>query len=353
MENTRILLVKMLKAMMRSKGNPPGAHAYSLAQYGPHSMVTKLLSLKMMDSPDIFADDAFKVASDGFLMLMKPNSPIQQINDISAWRRTPAFTRVLKQTAGATAAFVGEAQAIITSDAALEETRLPIHKIAGIVLTTNELAMLVGDDADAVLARDLARATALVEGAALFDPAQAGSESQPASLTHGCVTIQSSGTTPEAIMYDLSRLFDGYQGDLSRSVLVMNQATALPLSLLGPAIGAQGMSAGAQTWLTLPLVYCQGMAAGDVALIDPSGTMMTPTAIDLDTSEQATVQINDDEGGSSLVSLWQMNLQGIRSVEYIAWEVAREDSVRLLTGLTFPAPKPPASTKTASKTAAA
>jgi Phage capsid family len=344
MDNPRYIAIRALKALARCKGSPPSAHAFAVNEYGINSPVTRLLYLKTLDTGDIFTAEPFRIASDGVVALVKSRSPIARIGDASPWRPAAPFVRTLKQTAGAVAAFVGEAQSITVTDAALEEVRLAIYKIAGIELVTDELMKLVGDAGDAILGADLARALALTEGRALLDPSEKGTpDVQPPSLTADCITITSSGTDAASIMYDLQRLFDGYQGDLNRAVLVASQATILPLAMLGVSIGAQALSAGAQTWLTLPLVYVEGMAMGDIALVDPSSVLMVPPMFDLTTSSQATVQVIDGTSGeSSFMSMWQANLHGVKSVEYVSWEVAREDSVRLLTGMKFPAPTPPA-----------
>ena len=77
---------------------------------------------------------------------------------------------------------------------------------------------------------------------------------------------------------------------------------------------------------------------GVIILLDADAVMYADGGVELDASEHALVQMSDSPdspptASTTMTSLWQMNLVGLRLTRYLTWQLRRSDSVAMLVGL--------------------
>jgi hypothetical protein len=180
------------------------------------------------------------------------------------------------------------------------------------------------------------------ESSALLDPANDGSGSAPASLTHDAVTVASSGADADAIRADLAALLSQYGGDLSRSVWAVSAATAVRLSLLGGSLGDSDVNVTGGFFAGLPLCAARGVPDNQLVLLDPSGIVLFDDGVRFDTSGETTLNTKNAGGDDEVVTLWAANLGALKFVRVLDWQAARPDCVAVLAGIPWtPTPPPP------------
>ena len=113
---------------------------------------------------------------------------------------------------------------------------------------------------------------------------------------------------------------------------------------LYPDIGATG-----GTLLGVPVIVSGNTPSGDasspsedlVILIDAAELLLAEGDLVLDASRNAVVQLSDSadsppSAATTLASLWQFNLLGVRVVRFINWKMRRSGAVAYLSGLATP-----------------
>jgi len=136
-------------------------------------------------------------------------------------------------------------------------------------------------------------------------------------------------------------------------VLLMSQGTALSLSLSVNTLGNRDfpdLTKDGGYLYGIPVIVSEAITslgsptanmivavnASDVFLADDGG-------VTIDASEQASLQMDDNpqtqDGttgtGTSLVSLWQTNMLGLRVEREITWKLVRSASVQYLSGVAY------------------
>lgn len=276
---------------------------------------------------------------------------------IPALRRVPFNTRVSTQTAGATAGWVGEGKPKPLSKGTFGTLTVDFSKIAVICALTKEEVRFGVSGAEAKVRDDMRNAIAAGIDLAFIDPTNAGSANvKPAAITFGVAASTVSGTTPASAMADIAGMIStmlaaGIQAN--SLVLIMTQTIALKLSLARNSLGNR-----INPDLTLRGGFFEGIP---VIVSEAVSSLGSPTAnmivavnaedvyladdgnVSIDASEQASLQMDDapatQDGttgtGTSLVSLWQTNMLGLRAEREIAWKVTRAASVQYLSGVNY------------------
>lgn len=198
----------------------------------------------------------------------------------------------------------------------------PPGKISGIVPLSRELVKL--SNAEAVTT------TALVGGAVQFadrqllDPAVAGvlPNGSPASITNGVTPIVPTGTTLADKVHELvAALFAG-RPQTQRAALIATPAVVAQLPR------ADGTLSNVQ--------IVASPAAGSLAVaLDADGVIYSDEGGSVDTSEEATVELNDaplaPTGATIMTSFWQTNLVGFRVERMLWWQKVEPNVVQVLT----------------------
>jgi len=255
-------------------------------------------------------------------------------------RRLPFNRKMLKITSGSNGYWVAESNPVPLSKPALEGSSLNPLKVCAMIVATDEALKTGGTIAENGFQRDLERAVVDTTDIALLDAGNAGAaDERPASITYGA---PASAATSDAAA-DIATLIGLFGGDLGAAYFVTDATTATSMALhrntagdlVFPDVGARGGSI-----LGVPLLISRASprdsSGGQLALNDPTGIAYGADGLSFESAEQATVAMSDTpESDPVLVSLWQRNLVGFKSIMSANWEVQRENSVALLTDVAW------------------
>lgn len=286
-----------------------------------------------------------------FAELLRPATIIGRIPGL---RRVPFNIKIPRQTGGSTVGWVGEGRPKPVSALAFDQISLGMAKTAGIVVITDELARSSSPAAEEVVRQDLIDQTAQFLDSQFVDPAKAASAGvSPASITNGVTPVSASGTDADAVRADVQELMGKFitaNLSLAGAVWIMTEQMALSLALmlnpLGqpefPGLQMSGGSGG--TFMGLPVVLSQNIPANagvgdegariilakanEILLADDGQTV-------LDVSSEASLQMDSSPAATPdattvFVSLWQMNMIGIRAERYINWAKRRAGAVQYI-----------------------
>ncbi len=290
-----------------------------------------------------------------FAELLRPQTIIGRIPGL---RNVPFNIKVPRQTGGSSASWVGEGAPKPVSALAFDQISLGVTKLAGIVVMTDELVRFSNPSAEQIVRQDLIDTIVQTMDRDFVDPANAGSAGvKPASITYGVTPVVASGTDADAVRADVQALMGKFVTanlSLSGAVFIMTEMQALALALmlnpLGqrefPDVQINGDSGG--RFFGLPVVLSENIPAnagtGDpvvgagarIILAKASEIMLADDGETLlDASNQASLQMdsaptNPPTATTVMVSLWQMNLVGIRAERFINWTKRRPGAVQFI-----------------------
>lgn len=294
-----------------------------------------------------------------FAELLRPATIIGRIPGL---RRVPFNVKIPRQTGGSTVGWVGEAKPKPVSELAFDQITLGTAKTAGIVVISDELARSSSPAAEEVVRRDLVDQTAQFLDRQFVDPSIAAvTNVSPASITNGVDAVVASGTDADALRADAKKLIGSFLAanmSLAGAVWLMTEQQALSISLMLNPLGQPefaGMNAsGSGTLMGLPVVLsenipAQAAVAGPPAI--PAGSRIILVKADevlladdgqtmLDVSREASLQMDSAPADpptatTVMVSLWQMNMIGIRAERFINWGKRRSGAVQYITGAAY------------------
>jgi HK97 family phage major capsid protein len=232
---------------------------------------------------------------------------------------------------------------------AFSAVTLGMHKAAGIVVFTEELARTSTPAVEEVVRRDMINGiAAFLDQQFITASVAAVAGVNPASITNGLTPIVST----DNLITDLRAIFSALAAanlDPSGGTLLMSPANAFALATLissgmmvFPNITMEG-----GTVVGVNVVTSQVMADTVVFIARNSVMVGDEGGIIIDVSREATVQMDTApatppiSGTTTAVSLWQQNLVGLRADRFISWVRARSAGVQLVTGAdynTMPSP---------------
>lgn len=275
-----------------------------------------------------------------FIALLRPQTIIGNIQGL---RRVPFNVKLPGQTGGSTVNWVGEGKAKPVSALSFKSMQLGMHKAAGIVVITEELARSSSPSAESIVRQDLIAGIAQFLDTAFIDPSKAeNADTNPASITNGISGIAASGKDLTALQVDIKKVFKTFiDANLSPrdGVWVMSPTSALSISMMTNALGQPAfpqMTMNGGTFFGMPVVVSE-LAKQNIVLVNASDILLADDGqVVLDASSEASVEMSDDpDGSTSLVSLWQNNMLGIRAERFINWKRRREEAVSMITGAAY------------------
>jgi HK97 family phage major capsid protein len=295
----------------------------------------------------------------GFIDYLRAKTILDKFgsNGIPALSRVPFNVRVSTQTAGATAGWVGEGKPKPVSKGTFGTTTLDFSKIAVICALTKEEVRFGVSGAEQKIRNDMARAIAAGIDSAFIDPANAGTANvKPAAITYNVAASAVTGTTPAAAQLDIANMLQtmitaGIQGN--SLVLIMTQGIAMKLGLARNSLGNRinpelnmrgGFFEGYPVIVSEAVATLGSPTANMVVAVNAEDIFLADDGnVAIDASEQASLQMDDAPGtqdgttgtGTSLVSLWQTNMLGLRAEREIAWKVTRSAAVQYLSGVNY------------------
>ena len=277
--------------------------------------------------------------------------PLTILGRIPGFRRVPFNVQIPRATAGTSAGWVGENAPKPVSTMAWDSITLRFSKAAGIVVLTDELIRFSSPSAEAVVRDDLSRTITQFLDRQFIDPSVAAvTNVSPASVTNGVTAIVPSGTTMAALRNDIASMLDAlFALNISPDggVFIMTPTQAAKIGLaqnsfgqpVYPTLGASG-----GTLLGYPVVTSQNMPSttgspvegypiiflipGEILLADDGQTL-------IDTSNQASIQLDSapdspPSASTAYISMWQMNMTGLRAERWINWAKRRAGVVQYI-----------------------
>lgn len=286
-----------------------------------------------------------------FAELLRPATIIGRIPGL---RKVPFEIKIPRQIGGSSVGWVGEGKPKPVSKLAFDQVSLGRAKTAGIIVITDELARASSPSAEAIVRQDLIDQTAQFLDKDFVDPAKAAvANVSPASVTNGVTAVAASGTDADAVRRDAKAVMAKFLAanlSLAGAVWIMTETQALGFALMTnplgqpefPKLEISGASGG--TFMGLPVILSENIPgnttsgsegariilvkASEILLADEGETM-------IDASSEASLQMDsapDDAPSATtvMISLWQMNMVGIRAERYINWAKRRPGAVQYI-----------------------
>lgn len=317
-----------LEYAKRWQGETPEVVTYVKSLHGKAIEGTSVLNSPAWGSQLVFQDN---LASE-FIELLRPATIMGRISGL---RMSPFNVRIPSQTDASTVNWVGEAAVKPVSDLGFSTVTLPYHKIAGIVVLTEELVRLSTPNAEETVRRDLVEQIARFMDAQFITPSVSAGANNPASITNGVASPSAGGTTAEDLYFDLNAAlatFDDVDLSTESLVILMTPALARGISTLRNALGQFEFGSLTRTGGTLlgfPVIVSSSVPSGHIILVVASEILVADDGrVTLDASNQATLDMNG--GGSPTFSLWQRDCIGIRAERWVTWKKRRAESVAVI-----------------------
>ncbi len=345
-----LIAARFVQALTAAKCDPIAAIAYAQGRRW-HDTPAVVTALKAVAVNPLDTDTDSSLIGDAGRDVAELVRPLTIIGRLPGLRRVPFDTRLLDLTAYSEAGWVGEGNPLPITRASFTGERLAVRKVGASLVVTEELAKLSNPAAEGELTQDLARAPALEMDATFIDVNNAGSGIKPASITHGVTPRVSSGGTLADIDADFAALLselDDAGSTLEFAAWVMRPRSAIHLSKLrgsGGALAYPEVTARGGRLFGLPVITSNAVpmqsTSGDpsqITLIDGSRvTVADDGESEINVSREATVQLNDapETGAMEQVSLWQLNLVGVRVVRIVNWKARTGQAAAVLSEVEF------------------
>jgi HK97 family phage major capsid protein len=271
----------------------------------------------------------YRTISDAFLESMGAFSAFDRILQAGAFRSVPLRTRIVLTSSAATGYLVAEGDAKPMSKLELSNSQLTERKVTATLVMAEELLKQSGAAALNLLSNELRRSVGIAsDGVFLSAIAEASDVS----------SIASTGTSAAQITNDLTEALDDLSyGSDARLFLVCPVQYAKRIAMArgtagSPAFPDATVLGGSINGITI----VPSDAAMDALLIDAAQIAASSDTIVLDSSEHASVQMDDSptSGVVAMVSLWQQNLRGLRAHRVFGCELLRSSAAVVITGTT-------------------
>jgi HK97 family phage major capsid protein/HK97 family phage prohead protease len=283
-----------------------------------------------------------------FVELLRPATIVGRVPGL---RRVPFNVTMPTQTQGASANWVGQGLPKPVSELKFDQISLGMAKAAGIVVLSEELVRSSNPSAEAIVRQDLISTITQFLDAQFVNPLVAAvANVSPASITYGLSYVTGTGTAVANFRSDVRTLFGTFTAaniSLPGCVWIMTETQALALSMMQNALGQPEfptISVTGGTLYGLPVVASENIPidqgspegyriilakASEILLADDGG-------VTLDVSREASLQMDsapdEESGATTMVSLWQNNLVGLRAERFINWKRRRDAAVGYIQG---------------------
>lgn len=272
------------------------------------------------------------------------------------FRPVPFNVRVLGQSAGGTAKWVGQGKAKPVTKFDYIAQTTGYTKVAAITVLTQELLRLSNPSAEGSARDSLADCVIERIDSDLFDPDIAAvANVNPAGLLNGVSPITGAiGDDPDSIRAAIMRLWAPWDSSFmgARPAYYTTPAVARYLSFMRDALGNvafPGTTPFGGTLGGIPIRVSQylanngGSGGAPFILVDEAEVYLADDGnVTLDASEQASVELSDTPAGSSIatvaasatnfVSMWQTNSVAFRAERWIWWGLRRTGAINWIDG---------------------
>jgi HK97 family phage major capsid protein len=296
----------------------------------------------------------YRIMSDEFIDLLRPATILGRLN---GYRTVPFNVKIPRQTAGASAGWVGEGLSKPVSKLTFDQVTVPWSKIAVIVVITQELARFSVPSAEMLVRDDLIAAIAQFIDQQFIDGSVAAVAGvHPGSINNTSPNIPSSGATVAAVTNDLTAAILAMAAaniQMRNPIWIMHPQAAAFLAALRttqdvfafPSMSLSGQPGAVATvpmLMGIPVLVSGNVptvagtpVTSSITLLEQSELMVADDGgVTVDTSQEASLQLDSAPATppTPLVSLWQQNLLGIKAERYIFWLMRRVAAVQEITG---------------------
>ncbi len=313
-------------ALAKSAGMEPSAMASRL--YGPaFDAVMRKTAIDVMGSTGTGAELLGPRMSPAFVLALRQAAVITRLGAIAA----PMLTQIPFMTAGTDFDFIGERMPIACAAPEFgTDLYFARHKIAGIVVMTNEL--LASSQAESILETDMRAGMAAAADRALLDPSRddAGG-TRPAAITHGIDATVDGSTADDAagvadVVQMLAELLVALGSNLINAKIILSVALAVRIAALRagglqafPTVTATGGTIGG-----LPLLVSGNSPVGQMTIVDSSELLLAdPGEIEVATSQFAMIDQSSVPAGNTRINMFQEESTAIKGVWYLNWSMKR------------------------------
>lgn len=315
---------KALAVLQQKKGNYITPLDVAKSQGMDPRVIQALEKAVVLDTSNSSALIVENQLAGEFVELLRAETIVDKL--ASMMRVAPFNTTIPGQGTGSTAAWVGEGTPKPATNPTFNTVEIKHHKLAGIVVRTDDLLKLSTPSTDQMLLNDLVEASATLIDTTFMDDA-AQTSTRPAGVLNGATKIAATGKTTAEYDADLAALNDEFISknlSLTGAHYIMSATRASAMGRLRDALGNpyyRGMAngPGEKTLDGLPVIESEN--AGEViALVKPSELYLADDGdVEVAFSDQATI----DMGATTLVNLWQQNMTAIRAERHITWAKRR------------------------------
>lgn len=268
------------------------------------------------------------------------------VGRLQGLRRVAFNINTAMQTAGMVLQWVGENNPTPVGKLQFVPGQLGVARLSGILPVTRELLQF-GPLTEQILLNELSRAAAYFLDVQMFSPGiTAIAQVRPASVLNGATAIQSTGSSAIQIANDLedaATVLADADEITENTAWIMRPADAVRLAAKRDTAGAPAfptVKVTGGTLLGLPLICTNALpnsvSAGSLAaLVNPDGIAFADAGAEIDSSEHAAVDFNDNPsaGAQQLVSLWQQNLKAFKLDMVVNYQRVRSTSAVVLDNL--------------------
>ena len=315
---------KALAVLQQKQGNYVSPIDIAKSQGMDPRVIQALEKAAVLDTSNSSALIVENQLANEFIEMLRAETIVDKLS--SQMRAAPFNATIPGMATGGIAAWVGEGEAKPATNPTFNTVEIKHHKLAGIVVRTDDLLKLSSPGTDQMLRDDMIEAcAALIDNTFIDTGAQ--TTKRPAGVLNGATKIDHTGTTVNNYKIDLAALrasFISNSLSLKGAHYVMSETRASDISELTDALGNplyRGMDApfGEKTLKGLPVIESE-TATDVIALIKPSELYLADDgAVEIAFSDQATI----DMGATTLVNLWQQNMTAIRAERHITWAKRR------------------------------
>jgi HK97 family phage major capsid protein len=287
--------------------------------------------------------------SGDFIEFLRPRTLIGQ----AQFRRVPFNVRIVGQTSGGSANWVGQGKAKPVTKFDFNSTTVPFTKVAAISVITQELARFSDPSAEALVRDSLADTVIAKVDGDLFDPDVAAvANVNPAGLLNGVSPVAGPASTdPDDIRAALLRLWAPWDSTFmgARPAYYTTPAVARMLAFTRDALGNVAFPGVTPTGGTLdgiPLRVSQylanngGSGGAPLILVDEAEIYLADDgSVTLDSTDQASIEMDSAPSHNSgtptaaqLVSMWQTNSVAFRAERFIWWGARRSGAIAWIDG---------------------
>lgn len=330
-------------ALAVCRGNLPVAAAFAERWKDSTPQVAGIIKAAMTAGTTTDSDWAeplveYQTMAAEFIDLLRPATIIGRIQNPSL-RRVPFNIRVAGKTQGSTVTWVGETAAKPVSELKFNEITLGNYKVAGIVVISEELARFSRPGAEDLISNDLRDTISQYLDTQFVDPAVTASAGvRPASITNGvsAITVAAPVTIATITTAVQTAFANMAAAQLTPTHWITTPAVAMSYGFMRtsqdiPAF--PGMTPTGGTFFGLPVIISSAAPTDQLILIcAPEIFLADDGGIMVDVSREASVMLDSAPviGTTTLTSLWQQNLVGIRAERFINWAKRRSAAVQLI-----------------------